>query len=159
MSVVSDQIALQLAALPVLPRTAPLALGWGVDLSCVTDVTERMDEVDPSKPTAVGQAVVRRYITPRGGVIDDANYGFDLRGYVNHGSTDETITQLSGQIRAEAVKDERVLDAVADLSFDTRMISVSLTLTLSDPTSTPYDLVFFVTGDGVQLLGSINRNG
>jgi hypothetical protein len=118
-----------------------------------------MSEVDPASPTAVGQAVVRRYITPRGGLIDDANYGFDLRGYVNHGTTQETITQLSGQIRAEAVKDERVSDAAAELSFDTRMMSVSLPLTLSDPAATPYDLVFFVTADGVQIIGSINRNG
>ncbi len=159
MSVVSDQIDLQLSELPVLPRSAPLSLGWGTDLSCVTDVTERMSEVDPAKPTAVGQAVVRRYITPRGGLIDDANYGFDLRGYVNHGTTQETITQLSGQIRAEAVKDERVEDAVAELSFDTRMMSVALTLTLSDPAATPYEMVFFVTADGVQLIGSIDRNG
>lgn len=159
MSVVSDQIDLQIAALPVLPRVAPLTLGWGVDLWCVTDVTERMSEVDPNRPTAVGQAVVRRYITPRGGLIDDANYGFDLRGFVNHGTTEETITQLSGQIRAEAVKDERVADALVDLTFDSKLMAVSLTLSLSDPNAAPYDLVFFVTADGLALQGSIDRNG
>jgi len=159
MSVVSDAIDAQIELLPEAPRAAPLELAWGTDLWCVLDVTESLREVDPTRPVAVGQRIARRLITPRGGLVDDANYGLDLRGYVNRAVTPNSLLQLSAQVRAEALKDDAVIDATVELTFDTRSMTVDLTLALADYPSNTFALVFFVTADGIELLGSIDQNG
>ncbi len=159
MSVVTDNIDRQIAALPVVDRSPPLELAYGLDLWCVLDVTESLLEVDPTRPVAVGQAIARRLITPRGGLVDDPNYGLDLRGYVNRGVTQNSLLQLAAQVRAEALKDDRVVDANATISAGLRELTVTLELVLSDYLSQTFSLVFFVTSDGIELLGSIDQNG
>src|SRR5262245_45271135 len=93
----------------VTPPTG--ALGWGVDLSCVWDIDANASEVDARSPIAISQAVFRRFITPRGTLDDDQEYGYDLRWIVNRGITPAYVRQLSSDIPAEARKDERVAQA------------------------------------------------
>jgi hypothetical protein len=157
--VVSDNIDRQIAALPVVDRSPPVELAYGLDLWCVLDVTESLIEVDPARPVAVGQAIARRLITPRGGLVDDPNYGLDLRGYVNRGVTQNSMLQLAAQVRAEALKDDRVIDANVIVTGGLRSLTVTLELVLADYLSQTFSLVFFVTSDGIELLGSIDQNG
>jgi hypothetical protein len=127
-------------------------LAWGVDLSCITDIDDRASEVRADSPTAIGQAVARRLITPRGMVSDDLAYGFDLRGLCNTGVPAGKLAQLSSDIAAEARKDERVssVDCSCTYSYQTRALRVQLSIlpvgALSD-----FDFVFSVV-DGAVLV-------
>lgn len=162
-----DLIAAEVAAIPVpasaISRPAPAAnaLGFGVDLSCITDTTLTLEEVDPNSNTAIGQAVARRLITPRGGVLDDQAYGLDLRAYCNRGLTDAQIRNIAALVRAEAMKDDRVSDADVKVTYvaTMRALTIELTLTPGDRTNDVFALVFYVTSDSAQLIESIDSNG
>jgi hypothetical protein len=161
MTLTLDLIAAEIAKLgPPVARVAPQSLGYGVDLSCVNDLTATLEEVDPNSPRAVGEAVLRRYITPRGGVVDDLSYGYDVRALCNRGIPLKDIPLIAASMRSEALKDDRVLEALAELRFSLteRSLSVKLTLTLVS-TGETFALVFFVTGDGVELQESIDQHG
>lgn len=151
-------IADELALLPVVDRVAPDALGYGTDLSCVLDITPTADEVDPESPLALGEALVRRFISPRNSVMDDESYGLDLRGRLNTGVTQQDLTRLKSQVRVECMKDDRVSDVAVTLVISGRSMRVSLAVTPHSPLET-FSLTFFVTADGLQLQGSIDQHG
>ena len=79
---------------------------YGHDLACTSDLTANMAETDGL--TTLAQALYRRLITPRGGLIDDPNYGFDCTSLLDESVTQRTLAILASQIDAELVKDERV---------------------------------------------------
>lgn len=54
---------------------------YGTDLSCVVDLDAGLAEVTGN--TLLAQALARRLITPRGGLLDDPNYGYDLTQFLN----------------------------------------------------------------------------
>ena len=156
MTDLTDAIAAGIAEIPVLERVAPNALAYGVDLSCIRDVTPDLAEVDPTSPAAVGQGALRRLLTPRGGVVDDQAYGLDLRAYTSHGVTNDELRGLAAQVRAEAMKDDRVSEADATIAYAAGKLDVTLMLTLVDSSET-FTLIFFVTPDGIELIDSIDR--
>lgn len=89
-------------------------------------------------------------ITPRGGLIRDPNYGFDLTQYLNGDLNAVDIAQMSAGIEAECVKDERVLAASASVQLTgAGALIVTITLTESDG---PFSLVLAVSDVTVQLL-------
>src|SRR5262249_23081946 len=99
------------------------ALAYGRDLVCTTDVTDTLEEVDPESAEAVAQAIFRRYLTPRGSLIEDPDYGLDFTGISNQGLAYDELRELADQAQAEAKKDDRVDHAEVTLDYD-------------DPTST-----------------------
>lgn len=79
---------------------------FGTDLSWTTDV-------DPLHRMATGtllvsQAIFRRLNTPRGALLDDPEYGYDLVGQLSVGQTQKQIGRVQSEVRAECLKDERV---------------------------------------------------
>lgn len=126
------------------PPTPPL--GYGIDLSCVEDCDDAMSEVDPFSPVAVGQALIRRLITSRGSVLDDLDYGLDLRGYLNRGVTTSDLSSLATRIEGECLKDDRVLDVTATVTITAlRSLRVALEVSLEAPSGKSFNLVFAVT--------------
>jgi hypothetical protein len=100
-------------ALVVVPSTAPNEVG--IDIDCVTDI-------DPQLSLAygirnLGNALLRRLITPRGSLLYDPDYGLDLRAYLNAGLSDGEVTGLAGAVALELEKDERVASAEASMTF------------------------------------------
>lgn len=162
MTLLQDLIDDQLRLLgPPVDRVAPGTNGYGVDLVCVLDVTADMAEVDPQSAAAVTQAIMRRLVTPRGALLDDRSYGFDLRSYCNKGTTQAELMQLQAQVRSEARKDDRVATVDAIIVFTDplqRQLHVTVKGTLQE-SGQPFALVFFVTADGVELQESINKHG
>jgi hypothetical protein len=73
-------------------------LGYGTDISCTLDLHERMDEVDPMSTRGIAEAIVRRLDTPRGALIDDADYGLDLKGYANRGVTRDELGHVARRL-------------------------------------------------------------
>jgi hypothetical protein len=155
-----DFIAAQLALLPIVDRVAPQQLGYGTDLSCVTDITPQADEVSQESPRAIGEALARRFISPRTSVLDDNAYGLDLRARLNAGQTRAQLTALRSQIRVECLKDDRVSDADVTVTFVLSPLRMSVAIAVTPHASDDeFSLTFFVTADGVQLVGSINEHG
>jgi hypothetical protein len=97
----------------------------------------------------LGEAIARRLQTPRGGLIDDPNYGFDLSGELNDDVTQEDVARMSSSIEAECLKDERVFGATATVVFANGTLLVTIKLTDS---AGPFLLVLQVTSVTLELL-------
>lgn len=156
MTVVTDAIAADLATLERVVDAPVGELGYGTDLSCVTDVTDDLAEVDPNSTTAIAESLLRRYSTPRGGLPDDPDYGCDVRGFANRGVTVAELRDLGGAARNEARKDDRVEDAevIATSSQNGSVLAVSGKITPADPALGTFSFTFAVTG-GQALLETI----
>lgn len=68
-------------------------------------------------PKAIAQCVARRYMTPRGLLEYDPDFGLDLREWLNKGMTPQVLAMLQGLMQSEAEKDERVLSAAVRLTW------------------------------------------
>lgn len=123
---------------------------FGQCWSCVSDVASPGNYV--SGNLAVAQAMARRLQTPRGGLIDDPTYGYDLVGELNDDVNATDIARMSGLVNAECLKDERVSQASATVTFITGVLIVSIALTTS---AGPFTLVLSVSSvaaNPVQIL-------
>lgn len=88
---------------------------YGVDLFGVDDLDPMFSEV--SDALGMAQALARRLITPRGALIDDPNYGYDLRAKLNIAVSTGGRFAISAGVKAELTKDERVDDAQVSVDF------------------------------------------
>lgn len=138
-------LSLMLAGLT--PPALPTPTDFGTDLACTADL-------DPNGRTVSGQrlvaeAIYRRLITPRGRLIDDPNYGFDVSSLVNDDTSDSGIAQIVAGVSAECRKDERVIAVGVQQSF----LGGVLTLAIALHTALgPFSLVLAVTAVTVDLL-------
>lgn len=148
--IVAADLETQLAELARVTDPAPEPLGYGRDLSCVTDCTSdflELEETDTAR--IVAQAVCRRFITPRGGLLDEPDYGCDLRAECNRGLTQTELRTLQSRMRSEAMKDERVESATVQLSAaaagDVTTLSARVVITPRDAAVTPFAFVVSIT--------------
>lgn len=150
-STVEDNIAAQLATLSRVVDAPVGDLGYGLDLACTFDLDPLLAEVDPASPIAIVQAVVRRYITPRGTLADDADYGLDIRAHCNRGMTQRDLRALSGAMQGEAQKDDRVAKATVTLVADmlARTLAVGVLIVPTDPELETFSFTFAVTSSAV----------
>ena len=141
---------------PVRIETPTTDLGYGSDLSCIEDVTEAMAELEGDDIGLVVQANYRRLRTPRGALLDDPDYGYDLALLLHAGMTRTEIQGVADQIRAELEKDDR------NDSVDVTLRQVTArewVVFVTGQTSTePWDLTLAVT-DGAALLRAVNSGG
>ena len=108
---VSAALAANLADVVRIRDTPVEPFGYGTDISCADDIDPRGRDVSGFTVEALGQAIYRRLITPRGSNPDDADYGFDVVGYLNRGTTAQELRTLAGKVRSEVTKDDRVASA------------------------------------------------
>jgi hypothetical protein len=149
MTVVHDAIAEELALLSKEVPTPVAPFGYGVDLACVDDLGDALEEVDPFSTQAVSEAIIRRLTTRRGQLVDDLDYGLDVRGFLNKGRTEADMRALASEVVAEVKKDERVDAAevtVVAPAYGTLRIAARITPVDS---SNSFDLVFAVTSSEV----------
>lgn len=153
MTVFTDAIATGLAQLTRIVDAPAEPFQYGTDLSCVTDLTEDLLELDPNSPLGIAQSLIRRLTCPRGALPDDKNYGYDLVALLNRGASDADLREYAAQIRGECKKDDRVDDAQPTLNMNiaTRTLSVQLQIKPEDPALRDFTLIFAVTSAGVVL--------
>ncbi len=133
--------------MPITPNQVNPPLGYGHDLSCISDLTSDMAEVDGR--INLGQALARRLQTPRGGLIDDPNYGTDITAEIDNDMDTRAIARIASRVDAECVKDERVFSSKTTASF----VSGSLTLTIEIvDLAGPFKLIMLATNVTVELL-------
>lgn len=122
---------------------------YGTDLSCLTDLTPLCGET--SGMTLFLQSLARRVTTRRGSVIDDANYGLDVRDYLQDELSAEKLAMISSEVGSELIKDERVLTAVCTTTFNQTTKALTLSIT-GDGSLGPFLLVLSVSSVTVQIL-------
>ena len=121
---------------------------FGTCWSCVDDLT--MPSVMASGFRVVGEAVARRWSTPRGRLIDDLNYGTDVADSISDDLSPRDIARLQQNLAAEAQKDERVLKAVVTVTLTgAGMLIVTGAITTARG---PFKLVVSVSAASVTLL-------
>lgn len=123
---------------------------FGDDIACdpETGIPATFELV--SGRTTLVQAILRRFQTRRGTLVDDPDYGLDLTDWV--GKRTDTAQLLAWQqaLQAEARKDQRVRSARARL---TTLPSGVLRFTLALETSEgPFSLTVQVSEVSVDLL-------
>ena len=124
-----------------------MAVSLGSDLSCVSDIDPAGAEV--SEKILLAQALARRLTTPRGRLIDDPNYGYDLSQWLNADVGPAELAQIQSQAQAECLKDERVQSATVLVTFIQNVMLVTVALVTA---SGPYSLVLSVSALTTQLL-------
>lgn len=104
-----------------------MAIDYGQDLSCLDDLEEEMRVVTDPK-TLLAQALIRRWSTPRGMLLDDPDYGYDISENVNEDLDALSLARIRSESVAEALKDERVVECtVPEAFFDTTTNRLKLT--------------------------------
>lgn len=146
-----------LAALKQKTKTPIAPLGWGVDLSCITDCDARFSTVDPFSEIGIAQACVRRLITPLGTLIGAPDYGFDLAGLLNRGLTPAELSGIAIQVQNQCELDERVRTCAVRLEFTGNPTQPELTVRLTitpESSANAFQFVFALTTETVRVLES-----
>ena len=120
----------------------------GTDLDCGPDLTG--DMCVTSGRRLVAQCVLRRYLTPRGSLPDDQNFGLDLTAYLHDDVGPGDVGRIGAAMAAEAAKDERIKRASAVVALS-KGGGFTATVTLVDA-SGPFVLVLAVSSVGVTIL-------
>lgn len=124
---------------------------FGLDLAC-------LGELDTTRTvtglTLLLQAIANRLSTPRGSLLDDEDYGYDLREFVSNEidlTNDRTLIEIQSGARSQALKDDRVEACAVTVTFEptARRLTVSLRGTSSEG---PFDLTLGVSALTVEIL-------
>jgi hypothetical protein len=98
----------------------------------------------------VAEAVLRRWTTSQGQLIDDPNYGTNIYDLINAGLSPRDLSLYGQRFAAEAQKDARVLNCSATLTLDAAgNLTLSATITTA---AGPFRLVLSVNAVTLQLL-------
>jgi hypothetical protein len=102
----------------------------------------------------VAEAIARRLQTPRGALLDDANYGTDLTEELNNDIDASDLGRIASATTSECLKDQRILHADTTVTFTTDPsrpgeldVTISLTTLLG-----PFTLVLAVSQVDVSIL-------
>ncbi len=131
-------------AVPLPPVHFMATTDYGSDFSCITDLDAKLSTV--SGPLVVGQAILRRYITPRGGLWYDPEYGTDLRQFLNGARSRFAVARAC---ELEALKDDRVQQASAEVEITRDTMTIVVRLTLADG---PFALTVSVSSLTVEMI-------
>lgn len=144
-----------LATLERVASTPTGALGYGTDISWGLDVDDPMVDVDPESTEAIAQAVIRRLDCPRGRLADDADYGLDIVGFLNRGTTPAQVNGLAGAIRNEVEKDDRVVSASVSVTPTQTALAIKIRI-VPARTDDAFTLTLALT-DAAVVLKEITR--
>lgn len=118
-----------------------------------TDInTPDAADLDPYFSTVSGwrclaQALGRRLVTPRGSLLDDPAYGYDLRSRLADVITTADLAQLGGIVKREFEADERVERADVTVTYTASALRVVSRITTATGTMRLVLAVSSVTTD------------
>ena len=149
--VVRDAIATELADVERVASTPVAPFGYGSDLSCTSDLTDGMVEVEGF--VVLGEALARRLDCPRGALPDDGTFGLSLSEYLNTGTTALELRELGSKVRGELKKDDRVATVRVTVtpSPTGQSMAVQIVVVPVDQTIGKFALTLGVTSSGVVL--------
>lgn len=100
---------------------------------------------------ALGQALARRLTTPRGSLLDDPSYGYDLRSRLNDSLTPGDLGALGAVVKRELEADERVETATPTITFVAGALRVAARITTA---AGPFRLVLAVGAVTAEILAT-----
>lgn len=128
-----------------------MAIDYGSDLSCLDDFEEEVRAITDPK-LLIAQALIRRWMTPRGMLLDDPDYGTDLAEFMHEEVDELTLARMRAEARAEALKDERVVECTVDSTTFDRSTETLTFVFLVEAAETAIRLVVSVDAVNVSLL-------
>jgi len=154
--IVRETLATLIAGVTRQASTPVPPLGYGTDLVCVSDLDPYLAETDSTTVQSLAQDCFHRITTARLALIDDPNYGIDIRAALSSPQTPQQIQSWAGQLSSELRKDDRVDVADVTLVFTLpSTYTISIFITPVDPSLTDFSLIVIVT-DGQALLDAVN---
>jgi hypothetical protein len=137
---------------PTFLSTGQTVVNYGSDLSLLFDL-------DPMGAVVTGrlllsQALVRRWTTPNGRLIDDPHYGYSVVDEINDDLAPTDTAQIGSNMDAEAIKDERVSSCSTSVQLVTLgdgTVALTTTSTVTDGAG-PFTLVLQITQLTVTIL-------
>lgn len=99
----------------------------------------------------LAQALGRRLVTPRGSLLEDAAYGFDLRSRLYSALTPTDLATLAGFVARELEGDERVESASVTVAYASGRITVRAIIETGDGT---FRLVLAVSSVTTEILAA-----
>ncbi len=120
---------------------------YGSDLSLLLDL-DAMGAVVTGR-LVLSQALVRRWSTPNGRLLDDPHYGYSVLDEINDDLGPNETAQIGSKMDAEAIKDERVVSCVTSATFSNGVLTT--TSTVQDGNG-PFPLVLEITAVTVKIL-------
>lgn len=98
----------------------------GKVMSCTDDLSVVPRYVSGNE--RVKEALYRRFTTTRGTLIWDEDYGTNVFDYLQQVMTQALLSQIPGQLKAEALKDPRVTQVQMSALYDlpSKTLAVSL---------------------------------
>lgn len=120
---------------------------YGNDTEAVSDLTFARRQVDGE--TMMAQAMARRLQTRRGSLFYASDYGYDLRQFLKGSVPPASV--INGQVENELLKDERVADVTAEVSFNEQS-EVQEVRVFGNGSEGPFDLTIPIEDVTVELL-------
>jgi hypothetical protein len=122
---------------------------YGSDMSLLMDL-------DPMGTVVIGrlllaQALIRRWTTPRGRLLDDPNYGYAVTDELNDDLSPTDISDIADNMDAEAEKDERVVSSSTIVQFNA-VTGFLITNTTIEDGGGPFQLVLQISDVTVTIL-------
>ncbi len=122
---------------------------FGQDFATFPDLSGGMALLKGGR--VLSEALLRRFSTNRGELPFHPDFGFNLRDFLGEGLTDEQLFYLKASMEAEAEKDERIDQAVVDLTFNRSTQALTARMRLLTAVG-PYSLTLLVTQLRTELL-------
>jgi phage baseplate assembly protein W len=117
---------------------------YGLDVSTFPGLDVAFKAITGQR--AIAEAVARRWVTPRGSLVYDPDYGEDVRGLLNARIDGPRLRALEAALTAQALADERISGAVVQLAVTGSGPTVALRASASLASSAgPFRLVLTVT--------------
>ena len=120
---------------------------FGQCLSLTTDFAPTGGMV--SGNVAVGQALIRRILTPSQGLIDDPTYGYDVSTMIDSATTNGQVDQIMRAMDQQFLKDQRVQSSKTTGTFQNQILTTSTTVVTA---LGPFSLVLAISAVSVTVL-------
>jgi hypothetical protein len=127
-----------------------MATDYGTDLSSEGNDLEAFGRMVSGR-TALAQALARRFDTERGTLQGDPLYGYRLANFLRGPFDARTRLALVAGAAAECEKDERVLAASCEASFEASTKTMRLAIS-AETSEGPFALVLNVSAVSVEIL-------
>lgn len=148
--VVREALAEEIAALPLETRVERVATGYGVDLVCVDDISDRAEDTDAESVDSLRQDLYHRLITFElpGDSEDERDWGIDVRTFLHKGLTQRELFYVIGRVTEVLRKDDRVADVTATASETNGTLLITAHITPEDASQKEFSLIVTVAADG-----------
>ena len=126
-----------------------MTVDFGTDIATpdASDLDPYFTEVSGWR--GLGQALARRLTTPRGSLLDDLSYGYDLRSRLNDSLSTADLAALGAVVKRELEGDERVETASVAVTLTNGALRVAARITTA---AGPFRLVLAVGAITTEIL-------